>query len=96
MEQREHFTFSVSVQSGDFFMISGMRGLAWRCQSEINRQIAVKGTTEPNWKRNGNKAIFFFTSPSNRELFVEQARRLFQSGWKEVSRKNDDLPPKKD
>jgi hypothetical protein len=37
----EHFHFSVTIQSEEFFLISAMRGLARQCQREISRQIAA-------------------------------------------------------
>ena len=93
MRQHDHFKFSVIIHSEDLFMVSAMRGLAWQCQSEINRQISVAGASNDRWKRDSGKVTFYFTSSENRSVFLDHVNRLFKEGWKEIGRDNNTTAP---
>jgi hypothetical protein len=82
MNQHEHFHFSVTVQSEELFMVSAMRRLAWQCQPQINRQIAVAGASNDKWKHNQGNATFYFTSAANRREFLKETALIFPTGWK--------------
>ena len=83
--QRAHFHFSVSIQSEELFMLSAMRGLAWECQPQINRQIAVAAASNDQWKRDQGEATFYFTSTSNRTEFLRELNLLFRTGWEKTN-----------
>ncbi len=86
MTQHDHFKFSVTIACKDLFMVSAMRGLAWQCQPEINRQISVAGASNDRWKASGGTVTFYFTSPANRTLFLAKSSEFFPFGWKEIGR----------
>ena len=92
MSQKESFHFSVTIHSNNMALIAAMRGLAWWCQPEICRQTSVYGTTEPEWKRDGNKVTFHFTSESNRRAFIEESKKLFPANWEIAHQKENDPP----
>jgi hypothetical protein len=94
MSQHEHFHFSVTIQSWELFMLSAMRGLAWQCQPQINRQIAVAGTSDANWKRNQGKATFYFTSTANRAEFLSEMSLIFPTGWEKISHDEKRIAPR--
>jgi hypothetical protein len=91
--QRVHFHFSVSIQSEELFMLAAMRGLAWQCQPQINRQIAVAAASNDQWKRNQGEAAFYFTSTSNRTEFLRELKLLFRTGWEKTNRDNKKTAP---
>jgi hypothetical protein len=93
MRQHDHFKFSVTIQSENLFMVSAMRGLAMCCQSEINRQIAVAGASNGHWKANEGRATFYFTSPSNRTMFLKEVSILFGTGWGKIQQDNNKAAP---
>jgi hypothetical protein len=93
MRQHDYFKFSVVIESKDLFMVSAMRGLAWQCQPEINRNISVAGASNEKWEKNDGKVTFYFTKPENRQTFLEQISRLFKEGWKEIARDNNKTAP---
>ena len=66
-------------------MVSAMRRLAWQCQPQINRQIAVAGTGNDQWKRNLGRATFYFTSSANRTEFLGELSLIFPTGWEKIS-----------
>ncbi|HWW02660.1 MAG TPA: hypothetical protein VNZ64_23375 [Candidatus Acidoferrum sp.] len=93
MRQHDHFKFSVVIQSEDLFMVSAMRGLARQCQSEINPQIAVAGASNAQWKANKCKTTFYFTSRSNRRMFINEVSILFVTDWKKIRQDNNKTAP---
>jgi hypothetical protein len=93
MRQHEHFKFSVTIHCPDLFMISAMRGLAWQCQPEINRQISVSGASNAQWHRREGKATFYFTTRGNRIKFLAEASRLFKIGWEEIDQNDVKTAP---
>jgi hypothetical protein len=94
MNQHEHFHFSVTIQCWELFMVSAMRKLAWLCQPQINRQIAITGTSKDKWKRSQGKATFYFTSRSNRTEFLGETSRLFRTGWEKISQDDKRTAPR--
>ena|ERR1035437_6197828 len=60
MSQDKHkeFTFSVTIHSEEYALISSMRGLAFYCQGEISKQISWGNTKEKDWAKAGRKARF--------------------------------------
>jgi len=94
MSQREHFHFSVTIQSWELFMVSAMRRLAWQCQPQINRQIAIAGASNAQWKRNQGKATFYFTSTANRAEFLSEISLIFPTGWEKISRDEKRIAPR--
>jgi hypothetical protein len=93
MRQHGHFKFSVVIQSEDLFMLSAMRGLARQCQSEINPKIAAAGASNAQWKANRCKTTFYFTSRSNRTMFLDEVSILFVTGWKNIHQDNNKTAP---
>jgi hypothetical protein len=93
MGQREHFHFSVTIQSDELFMVSALRGLARQCQPQINRQMAVAEASNDKWKRDQGEVTFYFTSPSNRAEFLREATLLFATGWEKMSRDDRKTAP---
>lgn len=92
MSQHKYFNYSITIHSDDLALITSMRALAWFCQNEINRQIAVAGAKEEDWDREGHKVTFFFTSEHNRTVFLDESKRLFRPEWKISSQSNSILP----
>jgi len=74
-------------------MLSAMRGLARQCQPQINRQIAVAGASNDEWKRNHGEATFYFTSTSNRTDFLTEVNLLFRTGWERTNRDDKKIAP---
>jgi hypothetical protein len=93
VRQHEHFKFSVVIQSKDLYMVSAMRGLAWQCQPQINRQISVAGASNEQWKTDNGAVTFYFTSPANRTVFLDEVSRLFKEGWEKISEDNTKTAP---
>jgi hypothetical protein len=92
--QHEHFHFSVTIKSEEFFMLGALRGLACQCQPQINRHIAASGASNDKWKRNKGDVIFYFTSTTNRAEFVREATLLFATGWKKIGRDDKKTAPR--
>ena len=94
MSQREHFHFSVTIQSWELFMLSAMRRLPWQCQPQISPQLAVAGTSNANWKRDQGKATFYFTSTANRAEFLGEMSLIFPTGWEKISHDEKRIAPR--
>ena len=92
MSQHIHFKFSITVHSDDLALIASMRGLAWFCQDEMNRQISVDGAKQEDWSRDNHEVKFYFTSKDNRQNFINVAINLFRQAWK-IKNLSDDNPP---
>jgi hypothetical protein len=92
MSQHKHFKFSITIQTDNFPIIASMRGLAWFCQNEINRQIAVAGSKEEDWKRDNHCVTFYFSSKANRDNFATVANNLFRPPWS-IKELSDNNPP---
>jgi hypothetical protein len=95
MSQHEHFHFSVTIKCEELFILGALRGLAWQCQSQINRHIATSGARNDEWKRNQGDATFYFTSTANRAEFLNEATLLFKTGWEKIGRDDRQTPPRK-
>ena len=75
-------------------MVSAMRRLAWQCQPQINRQIAIAGASNAQWKRNQGKATFYFTRTANRAEFLSEISLIFPTGWEKISRDEKRIAPR--
>jgi hypothetical protein len=85
MSQDKHkeFTFSVTIHSEEYALISSMRGLAFYCQGEISKQISWGNTKEKDWAKAGRKAKFHFSRQNYRDNFIREAQNLFRDGlWR--------------
>jgi len=94
MNQREHFHFSVAIQSEELFVLSALRDLACQCQPQIDRHLAVAGANNDQWKRNQGEVTFYFTSTSNRAEFLREATLIFATGWEKISRDDKKTAPR--
>jgi len=94
MGQRQHFHFSVTIQSDELFMVSALRGLARQCQPQINRRMAVAEASNDTWRRHQGEVTFYFTSTSNRAEFLREATLLFATGWENMSRDDKKTAPR--
>jgi len=74
-------------------MLSAMRGLAWQCQPQINRAIAVAGASNDKWKGNQGEATFYFASASNRTQFLRELKLIFRTGWEKTNRDDKKTAP---
>jgi hypothetical protein len=90
MSQHDDYKYSVTVQSDDLPLVSSLRGLAWYCQETGNRQIAWGGTKRPDWEKNGHHITFHFNCTRYRDNFLNEARRLFSTGWSKASQSESD------
>jgi hypothetical protein len=95
MNGHDHFHFSVTIQSEEFFIVSAMRGLARQCQPEINHQIAAAGASKAQWKRQHGEVTFYFTTTSNRQEFLKESSLLFATGWKKTSQDHKKTAPRR-
>jgi hypothetical protein len=83
--------FAVKCPTPDLPVVYCLRAIAEHSQKEINPRIAWGGTKDADWQRDGACVTFRFSSPQNRESFVQTATRLLpRDSWAEVSRSDDD------
>jgi hypothetical protein len=94
MSQHQFFKYSLTVKSDDLAFITSLRALAWYCQNEINRQIAVAGAKEVDWEKDGHQVTFYFTSDSNRQNFLKEVEKLFRPSLEIVNQSNTKIPKK--
>ncbi|HZF02555.1 MAG TPA: hypothetical protein VE344_11765 [Methylomirabilota bacterium] len=91
MSQHKEYIFSVTIQSDDLGLICAMRGLAWHCQIDGNKQISWGNIKEKDWAAAGRKATFHFSRQNYRDNFVREAQILFRDGlWSVANQSNND------
>lgn len=90
MGQHADYKYSVTIQSDDTPLVAALRGLAWYSQRTGNKQIAWGGTKARDWEKSGHRVTFHFSSEIYRTEFLENAARLFPSGWREINQSNSD------
>ena len=86
------YRFSVAVRSDDLAVVNCLRSLAQFSQKTGNNRLPWGGTKDDDWKRDGNTVTFRFTSPSYRNGFLAEARRLLPVDLWHVAGERDDDP----
>lgn len=83
--------FSITVHTDDYPLMGCLRALAKYSQRTGNNQIPWGGTKDKDWERAKHRLTFHFSSAEYREIFVNEATRLFpRELWKEVARSDND------
>ncbi len=91
MDTHRLFRFSLTCRTEDLAVVYCLRAIAEYSQKEINPRIAWGGTKDADWRRDQQCITFHFSSPENRERFVQTAQRTLARGsWNEVVRSDDD------
>jgi hypothetical protein len=91
MTQHKDYKFSVKIHSDDLALISSMRGLAWHCQFDGNKQISWGNIKERDWASAGHKATFHFSRQNYRDNFIREAKNLFHENmWRIEDQSNND------
>ena len=91
MDTHRLFKFSLTCRTEDLGVVYCLRAIAEYSQKEINPRIAWGGTKDADWRQNRQCVTFHFSSPQNREGFLQAAQRFLAPGsWTEVARSDDD------
>jgi hypothetical protein len=91
MSQHKDYIFSVTIHSDELSLISSMRGLAWHCQFDGNKQIAWGNIKEKDWASAGHKATFHFSRQNFRDNFICEEQKFFREGlWSVANKSNND------
>lgn len=86
------YKFSVTLKSDDLAVVNCLRSLAQFSQQSGNNRIPWGGTKDQNWKKDGNKVTFRFTTVEYRSGFVSEAQRLLPAELWVVTAQNDNNP----
>ena len=82
--------FSITMSSDDLAVVNCLRSLSKFSQKTGNNNIPWGGTKDKDWKRDGHKVTFHFSTREYREGFVSVVERLLpQPLWKEVARSDN-------
>ena len=85
------YKFSVTIQSDDLAVVNCLRSLSQYSQQSGNNRIPWGGTKDQDWKRDGNKVTFRFTTPEYRSGFLAEAKRLLPNSlWFVASQRDND------
>jgi hypothetical protein len=80
------YPFNITVHSDDLAVIYCLRALSDLSQKTGNTRKAWGGTKRKDWERSGHRVTFHFSDPTYRTEFVNDAKRLLDDRWTEVSR----------
>ena len=94
MGEHYKYKYSITMQSDDLAVVHCLRSLSQFSQKTGNNRITWGNTKESDWKRDGKKVTFRFTTPEYRKLFISEAERLLPSDSWMISAQNDNDPAK--
>ena len=94
MGEHYKYKFSITVLSGDLAVVHCLRSLSQFSQKTGNNRITWGNTKESDWKRDGNKVTFRFTTPEYRKGFIKEAERLLSKNLWEIFTQSDNDPAK--
>jgi len=92
MSIHSHYKFSVTIHSDDLAIVNCLRALSQYSQKSGNNRIPWGGTKDADWKRDGNKVTFRFSSPEYRIGFLREVERLLPSNLLSVIKQSDNDP----
>lgn len=95
MVEHKDYIFSVTIHSEDLALVSAMRGLAWYCQFDGNKQISWGNIKEKDWMKAGKQATFHFTRQNYRDNFILRANELFRDGLWKITEQSNNNPAKR-
>jgi len=83
--------YSIACWTDDLGVVYCLRALCALVEKDCPRQIGWRGTKEHHWREAGDQVTFRFTSPTYRDDYVREAKRLLPPGsWKERARSDSD------
>ncbi|HZR35319.1 MAG TPA: hypothetical protein VFA75_08070 [Nevskia sp.] len=86
-----NYRFSVTIHSDDLAVIGCLRAISKAAQKTGNNNIPWGGTKDRDWKQDGHKVTFHFSSENYRDGFIALAKEILRDSlWGEVSRSDDD------
>lgn len=88
--QHWKYKYSITIHSDDYPLVAAIRGLAWFCQQDGNKQIAWGGTKKDDWEEGQHQITFHFDCIKYRDNFEREMARLFTSGWKKIKQSDND------
>ncbi|WP_321493326.1 hypothetical protein [uncultured Desulfobacter sp.] len=88
------YKYSITMQSDDLAVVHCLRSLSQFSQKTGNNRITWGNTKESDWKRDGKKVTFRFTTPEYRKFFISEAERLLPSDSWTISAQNENDPAK--
>jgi hypothetical protein len=98
MGQHRDYKYSITIETKDLAIVNCLRSLSQFSQKTGNNRITWGNTKEADWKRDGNKVTFRFTSSEYRKFFLTEVNRLLPNElWSEFTRSDADpaTPPKR-
>jgi hypothetical protein len=95
MLEHKDYVFSATVFCNDLGVICSLRGLAFYCQTDANKQISWGNIKEKDWRRDGCKATFHFSRQNYRDNFIIKGKEVFREGLFEVISTSNDDPAKR-
>ena len=85
------YKYSVTVHSEDLAVVNCLRALSQFSQKKGNNRIPWGGTKDEDWKRDGSRITFRFTTTEYRAGFLATAKRLLpQQLWSFVQQSDND------
>jgi hypothetical protein len=84
--------FSVTVHTDDLAVVGCLRALAQYSQKTGNNRIPWGGTKDQDWQRDKHQVTFRFSSPTYRDGFLIEIRRLLPENLWTVSQTSDSDP----
>ena len=76
MTTHDDHRFSVTIQTEDLAVVGCLGALAKFSQKTGNNNIPWGGTKDDEWRRGGRRVTFGFSSPSYREGYLAELKRL--------------------
>jgi hypothetical protein len=96
MSNHSLYKHSITCQITDEVVLGCIRAICQYCEKSSTPQIGWGGTGLKEWKENGQKVTFRFTSKGHRERFIQETNRLFSGFWINVaSNDNDPATPQR-
>lgn len=91
MSEHALYRFSFTIASNDLAVVNCLRSLSQFSQKSGNNRICWGGTKDADWRRDGNRVTFRFSSAVFRAGFLGEVERLLPSElWRETARSDDD------
>lgn len=89
------YKYSITVYSDDLAVVNCLRALAAFSQKTGNNRIPWGGTKDKDWRRDGSRVTFHFTTTDYRAGFLAEAERILPSQSWSVASQSDNDPAKK-
>ncbi|MFZ3236760.1 MAG: hypothetical protein WA417_20545 [Stellaceae bacterium] len=91
MSDHARYHFSVTVHTDDLPVVGCLRALADFSQRIGNKRISWGGTKDDDWRRDGNRVTFRFSTNQYREGFLSEVQRLLPTElWRAATIRDDD------